>query len=219
MYKSITAIVIDDDNDAVEIFCEYLEIIGVKVIGTGHNGKQAVELYQQKKPDVVFLDLMMPDYDGFYALENIREIDSKSKIVVITADVRDDTAEKIYELRPTKVFFKPYDIDQIQKLLNELKGTQTIIRPNRYQNALVSFVIYDTLKQISESALEEVGNRLYAKYNSYFSDCLEHPEYLRNIIKEIFGNGCQPIIESIKKKLEDLAEQKQISNFLVVLNG
>lgn len=220
MYKSITAIVVDDDKDTVSVFCDYLEIIGVNVVGKGYNGKEAVELYQQKKPDVVFLDLMMPDYDGFYALENIRKIDSKSKIIIVTADLRRDDGKRLDNLKPTKVFYKPFDITQIQKLLDELRKEEqtTDTHPDKYQNALISFVIHDTLMQISKSTVEEVGDRLYARYNSYFSDCLEHPEYLREILKEIFGNGCQPIIESIKEKLTEVAQQKQIANFLEGLN-
>ena len=43
---TITAIVIDDDLDTVELFCEHLELKGIQVIGKGYNGKEAVELYQ-----------------------------------------------------------------------------------------------------------------------------------------------------------------------------
>lgn len=219
MQNTITAIVVDDDKDIVTVFCEYLETIGVKVVGKGHNGKKAVEMYQQKKPDVVFLDLMMPEYDGFYALENIRKIDPHSRIVIVTAHMTETDIKKMNDFNPTKIFFKPFALDQIKKLVDELKEQTTIVKPDKYHNALISFVIYDTLKKISESALNEVGNRLYAKHDCYFSDCLEHPEYIRDILREIFGNSCQPIIDTINKELAEVAQQKQISNFLVVLNG
>lgn len=215
-----TAIVVDDYVDMVEIFSEHLQMLGIQVVGTGHNGKDAVEIYRQKKPDLVFLDLMMPEYDGFYALATIRKIDPNSKVVIITADMRDDTAKKLDALKPTKVFFKPHDVEQIKKFLDQLqKPENTMISHDKSQNALVSFVVYDTLKQISESALNEVGHRLYAKYGSYFSSCLEHPEYLRDILKEIFGDACKPVMDTIKEKLEAHAEKKQISDFLVVLNA
>ncbi|HEY8110109.1 MAG TPA: response regulator [Candidatus Nitrosotenuis sp.] len=116
----ITSIVIDDDVDTVDVFCDYLEIVNVKVVGRGHNGKVAVELYQKHNPDVVFLDLMMPDYDGFYALENIRKINPTAKIVVVTADLRRDTTNKLNILKPTEVFIKPYDINKISELLSKI---------------------------------------------------------------------------------------------------
>lgn len=92
---TLTAIVIDDYVDVVEILCESLQVFGVNVVGIGRNGKDAVDLYGQKKPDVVFLDLMMPEYDGFYALEHIRKLDPNSKVAIITADLQDSTMKKL----------------------------------------------------------------------------------------------------------------------------
>jgi CheY-like chemotaxis protein len=118
--KAITAIVIDDDVDTVDVFCDYLQIVAVNVLGRGHDGKAAVELYRKYKPDVVFLDLMMPDYDGFYALENIRKINPDAQVVVVTADLRKETADRLDILKPTEVFIKPYDINKISQLLQKI---------------------------------------------------------------------------------------------------
>lgn len=116
----VTAIVIDDDVDTVDVFCDYLEIKNVKVLGKGHNGKAAVELYEKFRPDIVFLDLMMPEYDGLFALENIRKINPNSKVVIVTADLRGDTAVKLSKLKPTRVFIKPYDIEKISQIVSNI---------------------------------------------------------------------------------------------------
>jgi CheY-like chemotaxis protein len=81
MYRNPTATAIDDDKDTVDVFCEYLKMLDVAVLGVAHNGKAAVEIYHQTKPDVIFLDLMMSEYDGIFALENIRKTDPHSNIV------------------------------------------------------------------------------------------------------------------------------------------
>jgi CheY-like chemotaxis protein len=117
-----TAIVVDDDADTVDVFCDYLTLKNVRVLGRGNNGKSAVELYQRHKPDFVFLDLMMPEYDGFYALENIRALEPSAKIIVITADVREETAARLAKLKPTEVFIKPYDVNKIVQLLEKITG-------------------------------------------------------------------------------------------------
>ncbi len=116
----VTAIVIDDDIDTVDVFCDYLEIKNVKVLGKGYNGKVAVELYEKLRPDIVFLDLMMPEYDGMFALENIRKINPDSKVVIVTADLREDTAVKLSKLKPTRVFIKPYDIEKISQIVSSI---------------------------------------------------------------------------------------------------
>lgn len=113
----VTAIVIDDDSDTVDVFCDYLEIKNVQVLGRGYNGKEAIELYRVHKPDIVFLDLMMPEYDGIYALENIRKINPESKVIIVTADLRDETAIRLSQLKPTRIFIKPYDIEKISQVL------------------------------------------------------------------------------------------------------
>ena len=64
----------DDNEDIVYSMTELLEIYGIDVVGKGYNGLEAVELFEKFSPDVVLLDLMMPQYDGLYALRKIREI-------------------------------------------------------------------------------------------------------------------------------------------------
>ena len=111
--KQTSALVVDDDPDAVEMFSDYLEIKGINVIGKSNNGKEGLEAYKKLKPDVVFLDIMMPDSDGIYALKEIREINPKAKVVMVTADMSAQTKKKLRELKPTDVIYKPYNIDRI----------------------------------------------------------------------------------------------------------
>ena len=76
-----SVIVIDDNEDIVYSMSELLEIHG---IGKGYNGLEGVQLYNKLRPDVVLLDLMMSEYDGLYALKEIRKIDPKSVILIVT---------------------------------------------------------------------------------------------------------------------------------------
>ena len=85
--------------------------------------------------------------------------------------------------------------------------------------ALVTLTIEKALLGIGEKAYEEVGKRLYKKYRCYFMDCLEHPEYLSEILKEIFGNSSTLIVESIKITLHESKDKKTISNFLTQISG
>ncbi len=87
----VNVIVIDDDVDTVEVFCEYLEIKDITVVGRGHNGKKAIELYEKLNPDIVLLDVMMPEYDGFYGLAHIKKIKPDAKVIMVTADLTYDT--------------------------------------------------------------------------------------------------------------------------------
>ena len=103
-------IVIDDDHDAVRSLSTLLEIKGVSVEGKGYDGKEAVELYKELRPDAVLLDMMMPEYDGKYAIKNLKKEDKDVKIVVLTA------YKPNYEFEENEVaaiFEKPYKISEI----------------------------------------------------------------------------------------------------------
>ena len=117
MQKNATAVVIDDDPDAVDLFSDYLENKGVDVVGRGHDGMQGFELYQKLKPDIIFLDVIMPKYDGFYTLEKIREVDSETKIIMVTADFSPETKKKLKEMKATDIIYKPYDRKAIDKVI------------------------------------------------------------------------------------------------------
>lgn len=116
----IRAIVIDDDKNTVDFFSEFLELKGVDVIGQGYDGKDAIDLYVKLRPDVIFLDVLMDKFDGLYALEEIRKIDPKGNVIMVTADLSEDTFVKITNLKASATIFKPYDIDAIMQILHDI---------------------------------------------------------------------------------------------------
>jgi len=114
-----TAIVIDDDRVTVLLFRDILEMIGVKVLANGFDGKDAVRLYKKYSPDIVFTDIMMPEKDGFYALEEIRKLDPHAKVVAVTAYCTFESARRLEKSNISAVIYKPYDIEDIKKVLFE----------------------------------------------------------------------------------------------------
>lgn len=114
-------IVIDDDPDTVDVFCEYLKLKGFDVLGHGYNGKEAVELYTEHRPDIVLMDVMMPEFNGFYGLENIKLKDPHAKIIMVTADLSDETQKNLTKCGAEKILYKPYDIDTVVKAINEIQ--------------------------------------------------------------------------------------------------
>lgn len=115
-FVSISAIVVDDDEDSLDSICQTLEIGGIDIIGKGSDGEQAYQLYKSLNPDIVILDMNMPNYDGGYALEKITQDFPDAKIIVVTAF----TDYKFEKVKATAVFTKPYDfepfLDTIKKI-------------------------------------------------------------------------------------------------------
>ena len=114
-------LVVDDDNDTVEVLCEYLGLKGFEVVGRGHNGREAVELYEELRPDVVLSDVMMPDFDGYYGLQKILELDPHAKVVMVTASaVSVAERDKMKSMGASAVIQKPYETADIIKTIEEL---------------------------------------------------------------------------------------------------
>jgi len=119
-----SVIVVDDNEDIVYSMSELLEIYGINVIGKGYNGLECVELYNKLHPDAVLLDLMMPEYDGLYALKEIRKTDPKSVILVVTGGASPSMNDGIAALQPNKIILKPVDVNSlIETILEETNTT------------------------------------------------------------------------------------------------
>jgi len=114
-----TAIAIDDSRVDLQLFIDILRIIGIEVLASGTDGKDAVRLYKKYTPDIVFTDILMPENDGFYALEEIRKFNPHAKVVAVTADLTDETATKLEKMNISAVIYKPYDTEDIKKMLFE----------------------------------------------------------------------------------------------------
>jgi two-component system, chemotaxis family, chemotaxis protein CheY len=125
-----TAIVIDDHPDVLSLFVELLEIKNFQVVATGNNGAQGVELYKKFKPDITFLDVVMPNTDGFYALERIREIDTNAIIIMVTTDLSENTSRRLKDLRASSIVYKPFTIDDLVKIVSEIESTTNLNRTN-----------------------------------------------------------------------------------------
>jgi len=115
----ITCIVIDDDEDSAESLSVSLQQLNVNVIGKGYDGKEAAELFQKLNPDVVFLDMSMPKYDGFYAIEQIKKQNPNSKIIAITASVDEDMHKRLVQMK-IPVIDKPYYTENLVELAKNL---------------------------------------------------------------------------------------------------
>ena len=118
--EKITAIVVDGDKDTASVFTDYLKLYNFQVLGMGYNGKDAIELFNKYNPDLVFLDYKMPEYDGEYALSNIRTSNPNALVIMMTADSSIYADEEIMKLKPSAIILKPFNMKLILKKINQL---------------------------------------------------------------------------------------------------
>ena len=81
----IRAVICDDETGALKIITYCIENMGlpIEIAGTASNGKEAVELIAREEPNLVFLDIEMPDLNGFEVIERLNM--KNCKVIIITA--------------------------------------------------------------------------------------------------------------------------------------
>jgi two-component system chemotaxis response regulator CheY len=78
-------LVVDDAIFMRKMIAEILVENGMEVVGEADNGSSAVELYKELKPDLVTMDIIMPEMNGIDAMRQIMDADSQAKIVMCSA--------------------------------------------------------------------------------------------------------------------------------------
>lgn len=91
--KIVTAIVVDDDELMRRAIRAALISLNCEVIGETYDGEEALELYNEKKPDLVLLDIRMPKMDGLEVLTKLSEADEDAYVVMMTFMDDDDFVE------------------------------------------------------------------------------------------------------------------------------
>jgi two-component system LytT family response regulator len=103
---TVRAVVVDDEPTAREVVMTLLaEHPTVRVVGEATNGKEAVQLVRRLRPDLLFLDIQMPDQDGFRVLETLGD-DVPRGIVFVTA--HDEHAIRAFDVHALDYVLKPF---------------------------------------------------------------------------------------------------------------
>ena len=83
----------------------------------GKNGAEAVNLYKSEKPDLVFMDIVMPEKDGTTALSEIKEFDNDAIIIIVSSVGTQDQLKKAIQLGAKDFIQKPFENNQIQEII------------------------------------------------------------------------------------------------------
>jgi two-component system, chemotaxis family, chemotaxis protein CheY len=103
-----TFLVVDDSQFMRKQVARIIIQIGGKVIGEAENGQAAVESYEKERPDVVTMDITMPEMNGIAALRKIRELDKEAVVIMLTAIGHDTMVKQSIFLGAKHYIVKPF---------------------------------------------------------------------------------------------------------------
>jgi DNA-binding NtrC family response regulator len=107
-------LLIDDDEMILVLTQRLLEDAGFSVITTA-DGPQGVELYGTRHPDVVLLDLGLPSVNGMVALKEIRELDPRAKVIVISGYASQKAVDEALALGALDFLPKPLNAKELME--------------------------------------------------------------------------------------------------------
>lgn len=110
-------LIADDEQTMRTLLADLLRQEGCKVIARAVNGIEAFEFYKSKKPDMIFLDINMPEESGIDLLKRIREEDKETFICMVSADAYPETVKEAVSQGVSGFVVKPLSQSRIHDVV------------------------------------------------------------------------------------------------------
>ena len=114
-------LIVDDEKDFLDIMAERMGARGVEV-STTTSAENALKMVRKETYDVVIMDLMMPEMDGFKALKLFKETRPDLPIILLTANVPEEKCIEAIKLGAMDVIEKPADLNLLTQKIKEAKA-------------------------------------------------------------------------------------------------
>lgn len=95
---------------------------GYNVVGEAENGLKAVEKYQETKPDLVLMDITMPEMDGIAALKGIKQIDPNAHVIMCSAMGQQAMVIESIQAGAKDFIVKPFQADRVLEAVKKVVG-------------------------------------------------------------------------------------------------
>jgi CheY-like chemotaxis protein len=116
--KQPLILAVDDDEDNLELLTQLLQFVECSFI-TAEDGKTAVQVAQHHHPDLILLDMMLPDITGVEVVKSLQQ-DDRTKdipIVAVTAMAKAENQQQFIEEGCLECVTKPYSIDELEEII------------------------------------------------------------------------------------------------------
>ncbi|MCX5851306.1 MAG: LytTR family DNA-binding domain-containing protein [Deltaproteobacteria bacterium] len=124
MSMKLRCVIVDDEIPSCDELSHLLgEREDVEVVGCAHGGREAVACIKELEPDVVFLDIKMPDMNGFDVAREMITVQHPPSIVFATA--YDEYAIEAFEVRAADYILKPFSRERLEETVQRLKESRT----------------------------------------------------------------------------------------------
>lgn len=208
LLKNYTILYVEDEPSVQKSMLEYLKSY-FKEVFVASDGKEGLEKYYTNKPDAMLLDVDLPYLDGLSLAKEVRSVDKKVSIVMLTAFTEEDKLLKATELKLLKYLVKPIDIVAFKETLDLLAeeladvSKDVVILDNGYSWNTSSESLYCNKEKIELSTKEILLLKLLIdnRHNSISFETIMAEVWVDEFDKEISFNSVKNLVSSLRKKL------------------
>ena len=211
MTPNLKILYVEDDEVVRENFTEILEQYFAKVYTTD-NGKTALELYAQHKPDVALLDISIPYMSGLHVAAKIREADEKIQIIMLTAFSDQEKLLQAVNLQLFAYLVKPVQYKEFDKtmksLLKKFNEDGVLVLVNDFRWNLLTKELFYKDKKIKLTNNERLIVTLLADYPTRYFKTYDIAMEISQNEDEIEPNNITQLLSRFKQKIFKLTKSE-----------
>jgi two-component system response regulator (stage 0 sporulation protein A) len=198
--SKISVVIADDNKEFCNILSDYiLNQSDIIITGIAKDGLEALKLIQEKKPDLLILDIIMPHLDGLGVLEKLNTMDKEPipKVIVLSAVGQDKITQRAIALGADYYVVKPFDMEvftkRIRQMFNDTIANSDIGKVITVDNDQVETATKNHSKNLEEEItdiIHEIGVPAHIKGYMYLREAItmvvNDMELLSAVTKELY---------------------------------
>ncbi len=207
MAEKLSILLVDDDPQLIRLVRTNLEPEGYRVL-VAMDARSALELVDREMPDMIVLDIMLPEIDGYELCQRIREF-SATPIIMLTAKVEDTDKVTGLKLGADDYITKPFNVQEllarIEAVLRRTRSSQEANAPRTltYGDVSIDFVQRRVLVRGQEVALTLTEYNLLSQLVSNAGRVMLHGE----LLTRVWGPGYQDELEYLRAYIRHLRQK------------
>jgi two-component system chemotaxis response regulator CheY len=127
--KPFTTLIVDDSSPMRRALRGILERSGFVVAAEACNGLEAIKLYRELKPDLVTMDIVMPQMDGVQTLRAIHELHPAARVVMVTAMTSMSKVQECARFGANHYIIKPFEEEKVREVLGRILAAAAAAPP------------------------------------------------------------------------------------------
>ncbi len=193
--KKIRVLVADDNREFVEVVCNYMKNEPrIEIVGRAYDGIDAINMYRMTDPDVLVLDVVMPNLDGIGVLERLKKMNAtkKPKVIIVSAVLSESIAAKTIGLGAEYFMLKPVDFNALISRIVMFGRDEEVISEEmsgEVRALTVKRVEFDMEKMVTD-VIHEIGIPAHIKGYQYLRHAImmavDNMDVINSITKELY---------------------------------